>query len=280
VFAATGRGPFTGEGAAGLMYKVVHEEPDPGSLSGQLREIAGACLAKDPASRPSAGEIARALAPGGAASLAGAGWLPSPVVADIHGLMRELTALPDPVDTIHDGPAPRSGRRTRRVLLAAPAALIVSAAALVAVQMMGNGDDGNDIPEAFLGTWQGDLTTRSNLPGGTLRIAIKQGAVGEIVSSDASVSMLNTSCTGDYRLTSAEDDLLVLKAQAGDDGPQAWPCGNSQETARFTMQKDGNLRFESLSEGAGLPQGVLHRISDQPLPGAAAGGSRPWETGR
>ncbi|MEU1130165.1 serine/threonine-protein kinase, partial [Streptomyces sp. NPDC005900] len=52
VYAATGESPFPGDSSAALLYKVVHEEPELGALSGGLRDLAAACLAKDPAARP------------------------------------------------------------------------------------------------------------------------------------------------------------------------------------------------------------------------------------
>jgi hypothetical protein len=264
VYAATGRGPFTGDGAAGLMYKVVHEEPELAGLSGQLREIAGACLAKDPASRPSAGEIARTLAPDGAEALFRAGWLPSPVVADIHALMRELVALPTPADTIRSEATGRPRRRTRTLLIATATALAVPAAVLVALQTGSGGDDTDGVPQAFLGTWEGQLTNRRALPGGTLRITIGQGAVGDVVVTDAAVSMGDISCTSDYRLTKAEDDQLVVETQPGEDDPNPLGlCVVGTETARLTLRKDGALHYASSSEEAGFPQGDLRRAGGE-----------------
>jgi len=52
-FAATGRSPF-GEGPAhALTHRVVYDEPDLGGLPGPLKDLVSACLAKDPADRPS-----------------------------------------------------------------------------------------------------------------------------------------------------------------------------------------------------------------------------------
>ncbi|MEU9386080.1 serine/threonine-protein kinase, partial [Streptomyces sp. NPDC048279] len=45
-YAANGAPPFPGDSSAALLYKVVHEEPELGSLSGELREVAEACLVK------------------------------------------------------------------------------------------------------------------------------------------------------------------------------------------------------------------------------------------
>ncbi len=79
-YAATGEPPFPGDSSAALLYKVVHEEPRLGTLDGQLRDLVAACLAKDPAARPAPGEVARRLAPEGAARLVSGGWLPGPLV--------------------------------------------------------------------------------------------------------------------------------------------------------------------------------------------------------
>nr|SBO93396.1 putative serine/threonine protein kinase [Nonomuraea gerenzanensis] len=54
VAAATGRPPFgTGELPA-LIGRILTAEPDLGDLDGELRELAGRCLDKDPAARPTA----------------------------------------------------------------------------------------------------------------------------------------------------------------------------------------------------------------------------------
>ncbi|MFI8822246.1 protein kinase [Streptomyces sp. NPDC053431] len=56
VFAATGRPPFGTGAAADLLYRVRYADPDPEALSAlppSLRPLLTACLAKDPAARPS-----------------------------------------------------------------------------------------------------------------------------------------------------------------------------------------------------------------------------------
>ncbi|WP_225825913.1 serine/threonine-protein kinase [Streptomyces naphthomycinicus] len=83
VHAATGEAPFRGDSSAALLYKVVHEEPELGALTGELRELAAACLAKDPAARPAPAELSRRLAPEGATRLVAGGWLPGPLVEQV-----------------------------------------------------------------------------------------------------------------------------------------------------------------------------------------------------
>ncbi|MGW2745161.1 serine/threonine-protein kinase [Streptomyces sp. NPDC001450] len=82
-YAATGEPPFPGDSSAALLYKVVHEEPELGDLTGELREAAAACLAKDPTARPAPAELARRLASEGAARLVAGGWLPGALVEQV-----------------------------------------------------------------------------------------------------------------------------------------------------------------------------------------------------
>ncbi|MER5442090.1 serine/threonine-protein kinase [Streptomyces sp. NPDC002790] len=105
VYAAMGSSPFPGDSSAALLYKVVHEQPELGSLTGELREVAAACLAKDPAARPTPEEVARRLAPDGAARLVQAGWLPGPMVEEVsRGAVRLLDLEGAPADVPHSGP--------------------------------------------------------------------------------------------------------------------------------------------------------------------------------
>ncbi|MDF3149391.1 serine/threonine-protein kinase, partial [Streptomyces sp. T21Q-yed] len=82
-YAAAGEPPFRGDSSAALLYKVVHEEPELDSLAGELRDLVEACLAKEPGARPTPGEVARRLAPDGAARLVSGGWLPGALVEQV-----------------------------------------------------------------------------------------------------------------------------------------------------------------------------------------------------
>ncbi|MGI5163511.1 protein kinase domain-containing protein [Spirillospora sp. CA-253888] len=57
LYAATGRDPFAGGPLPAVMYRILHETPDLDPLPPQLAEIAAACLAKDPHSRPLAEQV-------------------------------------------------------------------------------------------------------------------------------------------------------------------------------------------------------------------------------
>lgn len=117
-YAATGTAPFSGDSSAALLYKVVHEEPelDP-ALTGPLRDLVTACLAKDPGARPAPADLAAALAPGGAAGAAAGGattgaaggWLPATVVEEVsRAAVRLLDLEPAGADAGASGPVPFS----------------------------------------------------------------------------------------------------------------------------------------------------------------------------
>ncbi|MFD4599118.1 serine/threonine-protein kinase [Streptomyces sp. NPDC058464] len=92
-YAANGEPPFPGDSSAALLYKVVHEEPELGALSGELREVAEACLSKEPGRRPGPAEVARRLAPEGAARLMAGGWLPGALVERVSRSAVEVLNL-------------------------------------------------------------------------------------------------------------------------------------------------------------------------------------------
>ncbi|MFF8297564.1 ABC transporter substrate-binding protein [Streptomyces globisporus] len=68
VYAATGRGPFGEGGGAGALFRTVHEQPDLTGIPPGLAPLIAACLAKDPAARPTASRVRDALAADGEAA--------------------------------------------------------------------------------------------------------------------------------------------------------------------------------------------------------------------
>jgi serine/threonine protein kinase len=63
-YAAAGAGPFGTGTAAAILYRVVHAEPFLDGISPQLREMIAACLAKDPAARPTLRALSGATSSG------------------------------------------------------------------------------------------------------------------------------------------------------------------------------------------------------------------------
>ncbi|WP_406429078.1 serine/threonine-protein kinase [Streptomyces sp. NBC_01589] len=107
-YAATGLAPFLGDSSAVLLYKVVHEEPELGEIEGELREVIAACLAKDPALRPTPSELALRLAPDGAAARVAAGWLPGTLVRELSRAAVALLDLEPQDAPVQSGPVPFS----------------------------------------------------------------------------------------------------------------------------------------------------------------------------
>ncbi|WP_441246606.1 protein kinase domain-containing protein [Kitasatospora sp. McL0602] len=96
VYAATGQGPFSQESdsTAALLYRVIHDEPNLTGLPDGLRPAIAACLAKNPADRPTPGELAGLL--GAGQQLARAAWLPAAVASDIAAHAAEVMDMETP----------------------------------------------------------------------------------------------------------------------------------------------------------------------------------------
>ncbi|MCX5140512.1 serine/threonine-protein kinase [Streptomyces sp. NBC_00338] len=96
-YAATGS-PAFGEGTShGVLYRIVHEEPDLSGVPERLMELVGRCLSKDPEARPSVAEVITLCQTANAETVLRRpeDWLPSPVAADIT----VRAAAPAPVQT-------------------------------------------------------------------------------------------------------------------------------------------------------------------------------------
>ncbi|SFE06614.1 Serine/threonine protein kinase [Actinopolyspora alba] len=87
VFAATGNAPFGNENSAAMLYRVVHAEPDLGTVPETLRPLIASCLAKDPNVRPSTGELLDHLGHSGSPT---GEWLPRRVTTLISAHTAEL----------------------------------------------------------------------------------------------------------------------------------------------------------------------------------------------
>ncbi|MGG7570687.1 serine/threonine-protein kinase [Streptomyces sp. BP-8] len=96
-YAAIGT-PAFGEGTShGVLYRIVHEEPDLSGLPEELRELVTRCLAKDASERPSVSEVIElcGAASGQTQLRRPEEWLPTAVAADIT----TRAAAPAPAQT-------------------------------------------------------------------------------------------------------------------------------------------------------------------------------------
>ncbi|MEU3921289.1 serine/threonine-protein kinase [Streptomyces sp. NPDC029004] len=103
-YAATGKAAF-GEGTShGVLYRIVHEEPDLTELPEQLRELVTRCLVKDADARPSVAELLTICQSANAETVLRRPdeWLPGAVAAEIS----TRKAAPAPPVTPPAGQAP------------------------------------------------------------------------------------------------------------------------------------------------------------------------------
>ncbi|WP_411084325.1 protein kinase domain-containing protein [Streptomyces sp. cmx-18-6] len=107
VFAATGQSPFGSATAAVLLYRAVHEDPDLTGVPEEAREIAAACLAKDPGRRPAVDAVLEATADPGAPLW----WRTEPLRSLVLG---EAADAADGGEADRDAPDAADGREADR----------------------------------------------------------------------------------------------------------------------------------------------------------------------
>jgi outer membrane protein assembly factor BamB len=97
-FAAAGEPPFGHGDAPAVLFRVVHMDPALGSLPDRLRAMVAACLAKDPAARPTLPQLLRACQDAAAAGgNSAASFWPSQMTAAIAGYQASpVSAAPPP----------------------------------------------------------------------------------------------------------------------------------------------------------------------------------------
>ncbi|MFE9393358.1 serine/threonine-protein kinase [Streptomyces sp. NPDC006784] len=121
----------------------------------------------------------------------------------------------------------------------------------------GSDGDGSGVPEDFVGTWRGDLTSRKGVPLGTLTVTVKEGDPGDTVATGSS-KLAGTECAGRWKLVSATDDRLVVDASGTEPSSKLCAAGGSAE--EFRLRGDDRLRYESHEETSGYAAGTLRKI--------------------
>ncbi|RSS54894.1 bifunctional serine/threonine-protein kinase/ABC transporter substrate-binding protein [Streptomyces sp. WAC01280] len=128
-YALTGERPFGTGGVAAVVYRTVHEAPDLTEVPDTILPLVEACLAKDPADRPTAAEVRAAL--GEAGNPAG-DWLPPGLPALIAQRSSRVLDLPVPEPTMLVDTGPPQGPSRRRLLIGGSAAAVAGAGGLTA----------------------------------------------------------------------------------------------------------------------------------------------------
>jgi hypothetical protein len=142
LFAATGHNAFSDGSTDALFYRLLNERPNLDGCPGELRAVIASCLAKDPAERPSVGEVAAyagAQIRGQTTRLAERTWLPQPV-AESLGDYSASNAPPSGMLAGPASPAPPAElakastvplRRLLHPAILLPAALLIAAGAVL-----------------------------------------------------------------------------------------------------------------------------------------------------
>ncbi|MFE4670454.1 bifunctional serine/threonine-protein kinase/ABC transporter substrate-binding protein [Streptomyces sp. NPDC056716] len=96
-YAASARRPFGTGHAAGVLFRTVHEAPDLTEVPAELRTVIAACLAKDPADRPTARRLATALRdPRVPSARDGEDWLPPALLRVVATRSAQALDIPTP----------------------------------------------------------------------------------------------------------------------------------------------------------------------------------------
>jgi len=142
LFAATGRSPFGGDTVPAVMHRILHAAPDTSMLPEPLAGLVTACLAKEPARRPTAPQVLLALLGLGTAPGGGADGLLAAGATAVESVMPPLFAAPSP--PLEPGPnpygqfawRPSPGMPPPRPRANAAAAVIAGILALLAAGML------------------------------------------------------------------------------------------------------------------------------------------------
>lgn len=206
-YAASGVRPFGTGNAAGVLFRTVHEEPELADVPSELLAPIRACLAKDPAERPTAREVSAALRdPRGTLARnisedredgRDGGWLPPALLRVVAERSARALDVPTPRRSPRpptandaapsDAPDARPPTRRRVLLMGGAAASVVAVGggvtAYLAAGRGGNGDSGGSggsggkLPLHTLG-FQADLSGRDKADGvaqeRAARLAVEQ----------------------------------------------------------------------------------------------------------
>ncbi|MFC9591310.1 bifunctional serine/threonine-protein kinase/ABC transporter substrate-binding protein [Streptomyces sp. NPDC056944] len=279
-FAATGRPPFGSGALDALLYRTVHDEPDLAGVPEDLLPLLAACLAKDPAVRPTADEIAARLTedtPGAAAD-----WLPAPVVATIAARSAAMLALPD-IDATAPGTAPAAPAGSSRrgfLLLGAGAAVLAAGGGAFSLWNSGRdgtgGDAKNPAPKPR-NTWAIGVLADLSGPAREIGRAQERGArlaverfnavhKGKPFTLELKVSDDRGDRTGALaaarRLTTDPSVLAVLGPTSDYTGIAALPAFEEADVPLLTTSAGYHL-FTLRGEGGGVPNTTVLRAIPQ-----------------
>ncbi|MEV7275741.1 bifunctional serine/threonine-protein kinase/ABC transporter substrate-binding protein [Streptomyces sp. NPDC093111] len=282
-FAATGRPPFGSGTVDALLYRTVHDAPDLAGVPEELLPLLTACLAKDPADRPTADEVAARLtedAPGNAAD-----WLPAPVVTTIAERSTAMLALPDidPTAPGTDPTAPPKPSRRGFLALGAGAAALAAGGGAFALwnsRRDGTGDGKPPAPKRRT-TWSIGVLADLSGPAQEIGRAQERGARLAVERFNAAhkgkpftLELKVSDDRGDRagalaaarRLTSDPSVLAVLGPTSDDTGEAALPAFEESGVPLLTVSSGYHL-LTLLGDGVSSNTTVLRAIPNHILAG-------------
>ncbi|GAA4559415.1 serine/threonine-protein kinase [Planotetraspora kaengkrachanensis] len=290
VFAATGHRAFGGDSVAAVLHKIMTIDPDVTGVPAPLRATVGRCLAKDPASRPTARDLLLGLV----------GSAPDPLVAGVAAADGSVRGEPDvdrtrprqpvgqPVahlanvpDAMPAGPRdgagvseplgtePSGGRRGRRIgLIAAVAALVVAvsvAAAFLLPRLFTTSDPGGSpgstTPAGAQGTPAATTTQDPTTPGDDPTDSGYGTDPAEEPDDGGTGATVPAAFAGTWRghitptpagLTGEYD--VEIELEAGEDkGTWKEPANSCEGTLSLTEAADSVLTFDLVDAGQCVP---------------------------
>ncbi|MFF4490834.1 protein kinase [Streptomyces sp. NPDC001544] len=268
VYAATGRSPFARAGedvsAASLLYRVVHEEPDLAGVDPSLVPLLSACLAKDPAERPTADRLSGWLAETGGrigswpqecpTALAGSVTEAEHAARTVVDLAHNCETLPAGQEPLPGAAAPAEPGRRRRAawLLTTAVAAAAAVAAVVAAVPFGTHRSASEpSPSKHGGSSRSAASATASSPataGGTATAGSTESAPApepqpaggalKTVQATFELAAGESVGAGARTLVMQKDGNLVIYDQ---DGKARWASLTQGDGNSARFQSDGNL---------------------------------------
>ncbi|MEV7927044.1 serine/threonine-protein kinase [Kitasatospora sp. NPDC088264] len=273
---AAGCAPF-GHGAAQVMlYRVLHTEPDLGGVPQALRPAIAACLARDPADRPTPAELLDLFGPAAHDAPAGA-WLPAqrraapahpgpPPIGPPNGPNDRTRTAVTELRQAPDAPPPGGGKHRLRWLPVPLALVLVAAAVCVRLFVMTGGSGPPDcFPSGGAPADSAPPARVTSVPAGTPHPPEPTGP------ADRTVIELGQSVTLSWDHAAAMSRVFT---GLGDDAPRytAWL---SSAACTFTPTAAGLYRWEASTANAAEGQTGSAWSEDRFLFVRAKGSSTP-----
>ncbi|MBA0053991.1 serine/threonine protein kinase [Streptomyces sp. AJS327] len=127
----------------------------------------------------------------------------------------------------------------------------------------GGGPEVDEIPKEFLGSWSGEIVTRSKITRATLRVTVRKGGKGDRALTITSVpdGANGLECSGRATVRKITANRLTVLEEGVKDSPTmlGLPVCSDKSSPSTLTREGSKLRYESRSSEAGQPHGTLSR---------------------